>query len=191
MTRSMTYDEIALTFRIERETARRLVARKRWARRKGNDGKARVDVPLEALEEARTIPANEPANEPVTYPVDRPADEPATYPANDPAGVQALARVIERLESELAELRPKAAERDFLASQVETLRQERDAERQKASERDVFAVQVETLKVALEEARQERDRWAVQAHALAHPPAPAPDGPSGRLSWRWWWRRAG
>jgi hypothetical protein len=30
------------------------------------------------------------------------------------------------------------------------------------------------MKVRLEELRQDRDRWAVQAHALAHPPAPRP-----------------
>ena len=45
----LDYDELARAFGIERESARRLVMRKRWARSKGNDGKARVGVPTDAL----------------------------------------------------------------------------------------------------------------------------------------------
>src|SRR4051812_16762029 len=45
----LDYDELARIFGIERESARRLGMRKRWARSKGNDGKARVGVPTEAL----------------------------------------------------------------------------------------------------------------------------------------------
>src|SRR3954469_25737935 len=48
----LTYDEISAAFSINRESARHLVLRKRWARRKGNDGKARVEVPIDALESA-------------------------------------------------------------------------------------------------------------------------------------------
>src|SRR5215212_1471077 len=48
-TRSLSYDELADTLGIERESARHLAFRRRWRRTKGNDGKARVDVPLEAL----------------------------------------------------------------------------------------------------------------------------------------------
>ncbi len=40
--RWMTYDEIAEALSINRESARQLAIRKRWGRRKGNDGKARV-----------------------------------------------------------------------------------------------------------------------------------------------------
>src|SRR3954469_7442460 len=45
----ITYDELADRLRIGRESARRLVLRKRWAKRKGNDGKVRIGVPGEAL----------------------------------------------------------------------------------------------------------------------------------------------
>jgi hypothetical protein len=45
----MTYDEVAEALGIARESARQLVIRKHWARRKGNDGRARIAVPEEAL----------------------------------------------------------------------------------------------------------------------------------------------
>src|SRR3954465_2796512 len=46
--RWLTYAEIATAFGITRESARQLVIRKRWPRHKGNDGRARVGVPLAA-----------------------------------------------------------------------------------------------------------------------------------------------
>jgi hypothetical protein len=45
----MTYDEVAEALGIARESARQLVIRKRWGRRKGNDGRARIAVPEVAL----------------------------------------------------------------------------------------------------------------------------------------------
>ncbi len=48
-TKSLSYDELANLLGIERESARHLAFRRRWRRTKGNDGKARVDVPLDAL----------------------------------------------------------------------------------------------------------------------------------------------
>ena len=49
MSRLMTYDEISETFGITRKSTEQLVKRKRWMRRKGNDGKVRIDVPEDAL----------------------------------------------------------------------------------------------------------------------------------------------
>src|SRR5262249_10415905 len=49
----MTYDEIAVARRIERIGAVRLVQRHRWRRQAGNDGKARILVPHDALEPRR------------------------------------------------------------------------------------------------------------------------------------------
>lgn len=46
---SLTYKEIADRFGISDKSSKSLVARKRWARKVGNDGKARIDVPLDAL----------------------------------------------------------------------------------------------------------------------------------------------
>jgi hypothetical protein len=86
-------------------------------------------------------------------------------PAPDRDAVLAFARTIEGLRVENAELRVKAAECD------------------------VLTLKVETLMVALEEARRDRDRWAVQAHALAHPPISIPAPRPPRVRW-WWLRRA-
>ncbi len=47
--RWLTYSEIAEALGIARESARQLVIRKHWGRRKGNDGCARIAVPKEAL----------------------------------------------------------------------------------------------------------------------------------------------
>lgn len=51
-TASLTYDEIAQRFEISAGSARNLVRRKRWSRTVGNDGRARIAVPVEALPEA-------------------------------------------------------------------------------------------------------------------------------------------
>lgn len=48
-TLSLTYDELAGRLGIAVHSARNLVRRKRWSRTVGNDGKARVSVPLDAL----------------------------------------------------------------------------------------------------------------------------------------------
>jgi len=45
--RWLTYDELAALRGISRDSATRLAMRRRWARRAGNDGKARVAVPLD------------------------------------------------------------------------------------------------------------------------------------------------
>ena len=46
---SLSYDELAERMRITPHSARNLVRRKRWKRTVGNDGKARVSVPVETL----------------------------------------------------------------------------------------------------------------------------------------------
>jgi hypothetical protein len=48
-TRWLTYDEIAAALGITPDSARRLVARKKWSRTAGNDGKARIGVPVERI----------------------------------------------------------------------------------------------------------------------------------------------
>lgn len=45
----LTYDELASQLGVKRESARQLASRKKWARQRGSDGKARVAVPDEAL----------------------------------------------------------------------------------------------------------------------------------------------
>lgn len=89
--RWMTYDELAAALGIAPDSARRLVARKKWARRPGNDGKARISVPADVI------------------PVITPVIPPDVRPDVTPDALQVLTRHIERLEAELAQMR---AERD-------------------------------------------------------------------------------
>src|SRR3954452_15198868 len=49
----MTYDELAEALGRSGEAVRALVIRKRWRRTLGNDGRARITVPAEALEARR------------------------------------------------------------------------------------------------------------------------------------------
>jgi hypothetical protein len=48
---ALTYDEIAERWSITGPSARNLARRRRWARAVGNDGRARISVPIEALPE--------------------------------------------------------------------------------------------------------------------------------------------
>jgi hypothetical protein len=109
--RWMSYDELAAALSINRESARQLAIRKRWGRRKGNDGKARVGVPEDVLR-------------PETGNATRPDTGPNTSESTSDhtAVVQVLTRHIERLEQELDTAREKAAESDALARQVESLK---------------------------------------------------------------------
>jgi hypothetical protein len=109
--RWLSYDELAAVLGIHRESARQLAIRKRWGRRKGNDGRARVGVPEDALR-----PEPRPATRPETGP------SPAESTSDHTSPIQVLTRHIERLEQELGMVREKAAERDTLAAQVEALK---------------------------------------------------------------------
>jgi hypothetical protein len=61
---SLSYDELAERMRINPHSARNLVRRKRWKRTVGNDGKARVSVPREALVAPSTSPSAPPLEAP-------------------------------------------------------------------------------------------------------------------------------
>lgn len=157
----LTYDELADRLGIERESARTLVKRKRWARQTGNDGKARIGVPNDALE-ARDAPGDDLSDDPVHVPPTDPEQPPAPTPDHVPVVVGVLTRHIERLEAQMEAALQRAADRDAVATQ-----------------RDLLAAQVEALRGALEVAGQDRDRW----HDLA---TRSPEPPSAPRSW---WRR--
>jgi DNA repair exonuclease SbcCD ATPase subunit len=175
--RVMSYDELAAILGISRESARRHVLRKRWARRKGNDGKVRIEVPADGLpvagHDARHVSGQ------VTEHVK------GHDTGHDTGPSQALFRIIERLEGEIAELRPKVAEREVLVVRVEALTVALEAEKRrtdelcterdrscthtdrlegelaelrwKATEHDQLTGQLEALRAMLEQTRQERD----------------------------------
>jgi hypothetical protein len=74
-TRWMTYDELATAHSIAPDSARRLVARKKWPRKAGNDGRARIGIPAER------IPDKLPAVTPGITPDASPDATPDTSPA--------------------------------------------------------------------------------------------------------------
>lgn len=194
MSRAMTYDEIAAALGIARDSARRLVRRKGWSRKPGNDGTTRILVPLDELP-ARTKPEDRSGDSPA----DSPGESPGDSPGPDQDIVRAMVQVIDGLREELSALRPKAAEREAFAAEVNALRLLLEAQRthgkdlQQRIEELQSALDAERRRAAeqAEELRAERDRWAAQAERLALP-APAPAAaPEPRPRSRWWWRRAG
>src|SRR3712207_240094 len=122
--RWLTYDEMAQELRITRESARQLTIRKRWPRRKGNDGKARIGVP----EDARTSDDTPSATPP------EPSDATGPGPSDDTSPIRVLLRHIERLEREIEAAREEAR-RD-----AEVLKEERDVALSRACDRDALAV---------------------------------------------------
>lgn len=146
----LSYDELAERLGINRESARQLTLRKRWARRKGNDGRARVEVPLDAL------PAS---------------DSPSHDPAEDTDAIRALTRHIERLEQVIDKLEEQAGrfelERDVARDETRVAERDRDAARaqvealQAVIETEKNLTSVERDRVA--DLKVERDRWRDQA----------------------------
>src|SRR5260370_39746313 len=139
-TRWMTYAELAATLKIGPDSARNLVRRKRWPRQAGNDGMARIGVPVEYVAEhaRRDAPLDGETDTAISPPIDPPIN-----PAIDiQAALNVLERHVERLERELA---AAVAERDMergRAAQVAALE---------------AALEIERKRVA--EAREEAERW--------------------------------
>ena len=156
----MTYAELSEALGIGSDSARNLVRRKRWSRKPGNDGLARVGVPLEHLSEhAKSEGAISPPSDGSTRP---PASAPIDPPI-DGGIVQALNRHIERLERE-----------------VEILKGERDTERARALQVDALRAALDIERQRVEEWKAVADRWAVQAERLSEQ----------RRSWWPWRRSA-
>ena len=163
------YDDLARVFGIERESARRLVIRKRWKRSKGNDGRARVAVPTDALPPVTPTDAG---RNTVHGAGDVTGDDRTAVtgegdsaitgesPVHDPQELvqepvtAVLVRHVERLEAEIADLRTRVADRDTIA------------------------IQVEALRAVLDEVRQDRDRWHETATRIPE-----------SVRQRAWWRR--
>jgi hypothetical protein len=171
-TKWMTYAELAEALGIGADSARNLVRRKRWSRQTGNDGLARVGVPVEYITENAKP--------------DVPSELPADVPSDGGIVVTVLASHISRLERELETLKKdREAERDRLESEIETLRTNLDAERIRAAQIEALNAVIEAERKRSADLQAERDRWASQAERLAEKPEPEP-----RRSW-WPFRRAG
>jgi len=200
--RWLTYDEMAEALGIGRESARVLTQRKRWSRRAGNDGKARIGVPDEEIAARNDAPNGARSDARNATPNAAP-----DYARNEAAPLELIElRVLNaRLEAQIEALKAIAV------AEREQTERERQAERER-SERER-----QLLERAIEEARAERNRWAAQAEQVVATVDPlkstievlkaALEAERGRLSelrderdrWRtaatvrrsWWpWRRS-
>jgi hypothetical protein len=175
--RTFTYDELAMALGKSHEATRAMCIRKRWRRTIGNDGKARITVPVEAVEAYRTPDIPRAPTPP--YPEHSP-DVLQDTSAEPNADARTLIAVLQdrigelqgrvtSIDTELkeargtiAELTPKAARVDVLEALLDTERKRveevRETERQRVEEwkavADRFATQVEKLA-----ATQERRGW--------------------------------
>ena len=160
-TRSLSYDELADMLGIERESARHLAFRRRWRRTKGNDGKARVDVPLEVLPQPGPVT-------PAGGRPDGPTDSSTDTPAGSLTGSETvLTRHIERLEAMLtdaqARLADVEADRDVARGEARDAVRAREAvEAQLAALNIVLAIERQRV----EDIKSDRDRWSAQAAQL-------------------------
>ena len=136
----LTYAELAEALGIGGDSARNLVRRKRWQRKPGNDGMARIGVPVEYLtEHAKPTKADDGIAPPISPPIKPPTGGPSDPPI-DGGIIEALNQHIERLERE-----------------VELLKQERDTERARAAQVDVLNAVLEVERRQAGDLRTERD----------------------------------
>ncbi len=164
-TRWMTYQELGEALKIEPASAKRLAIRRKWPKRPGNDGRARVGVPFDAFpERAAGDDTDGAAGDAALRPVPRTSDAAGDDTGAVTVAVTALASHIKRLEGDIEALKQerdgalsRAADRDVIASQLEALRAVLDAERQRVDEwkavADRFATQAEKLTAAAEARR--------------------------------------
>jgi hypothetical protein len=157
----MTYAEIATALGVGQDSARNLVRRKGWHRRPGNDGRARIDVPVEHLRQA-TERTSTPIEGPNAAPISAPTDGAIAGTTADLA-ISVLMKHVQRCESE-----------------IESLKRELGAASKRASERDVVAAQLAALGMTLGELRNERKYLREQADRLALALTSSP-----RFPWPW------
>src|SRR5919199_6734864 len=107
----MTYEELAAALGRSPEAVRQLAKRKRWRRIIGNDGKARVVVPVEYLDMARPpdVPRSSDRTTPERPPTDRP-DADAELTGDARTLIAMLQARITELGGELKEARATIAE---------------------------------------------------------------------------------
>lgn len=157
-TKLLTYAELAEALSITAASAKRLAIRRGWSKTPGNDGKARVAVPVERLELEKPVAGDDTGAVAEAITGDDTRDE-----GKATATVAAiLNQHIERLGSELEAIRLK----------LELTERERDTERARAAQVEVLNAVLEVERRRSDEIRQERDKWEKLATA-----------PRGLLAW--------
>jgi hypothetical protein len=169
----MTYQELANALRIEPASAKRLAIRRKWPKRPGNDGRARVGVPFDAFpERAADDDTGGAGGDEVLRPAARTSDTTSDDTGAVTVAVTALTNHIKRLESEL-----------------EVMKQERDAALARGAERDVIAAQVDALRSVLEAEKLRTEEWKAVADRFASQAEKLAEAAEARRSWWSPWRR--
>lgn len=139
-TRWLTYDALAAALGINPDSARRLVARRRWPKKPGNDGRALIAVPADRLppDNLPDAPSDRGDIRADTTPDITPVVPPDT--PDSPSPVHILQARVTELESDLRTERERSA--------------------------GLLAV-AEAERRHLAETRSDRDHWRAQAERLA------------------------
>jgi hypothetical protein len=174
-TRLMTYAELGEAIGRSEVAARAMAMRKRWKRVLGNDGRARVAVPIELVERLKAKADARAVAQPDTQ-ADPPPDDSANGQADGSADARALIAV---LEVRIAELQGRVSE---LSAEVKDNRVTIADLTTKAGRADVLGSLLEAEKQRTDEWKAVADRFATQAEKLAA-------AAEARRSW-WPWRRS-
>ena len=108
-TQTVTYAELAARLGITEDSAKRLVRRRKWPRKTGNDGKMRIDVPVDRLVVTPDSPGDTPPVSPGDSPEGRPGDDSAVTIARLEAEISGLKALV---EAERARADATGADRD-------------------------------------------------------------------------------
>jgi hypothetical protein len=154
----MTYPELAEAFGITAASAKRLTIRRRWPKRLGNDGRAKVAVPIEAIPSDVTsdVTSDDTGDATGDITSDDTSGVTRAVTAAITAAVTPLTAHIERLERELSAEKSRAESVPGLEAQIAALKAVTEAERARAEE--LKAERDEALRIAL--ARRWRWPWS-------------------------------
>ncbi len=170
----MSYSEIAEALGIGADSARNLVRRKRWPRQTGNDGLARIGVPVDHLKERKAPEADRDTDGPITPPIDGTTNPPTDAPSDGTlVALEVLREHISRLEIEIAGLKEERDRERARASQVDALNSVLEIERKRAEE----------ARQRAEELKAERNRWSAAAEAFQGQIVEMNKRPRGFLGW--------
>jgi len=174
-TRQLTYAELAKALGINTASAKRLAIRKGWQKTIGNDGKARVAVPVERLDQSEGDSPKGNDTGDVAGVVMGPVagDDPGAVTSDVPPPLNGSRQLLAYLESRVSELTGELKEaRETIATLNETAKR---VEGLQAEAKGLEAL-LEAERKRSDELRAETAKWQAQAEeTLAKLPAPQPE----------------
>lgn len=155
-TKSLTYAELGDALGIAAASAKRLSIRHRWQKHQGNDGKARVTVPVEYLQVEKPVARDVTSDLKTDVSEDVTSDNARDDTGDSLVVVTTLERHIGRLETELAKAESLLA---AVSNDRDRQRADKELERAKAAQVDVLKAVLEAEQRRSNELKEERDRW--------------------------------